>query len=290
MHDQAAALRSRVRHARTPQQTRTIAVTSGKGGVGKTNFTLNFAIQLAKAGHRVAVLDADLGFANIGVLMGLSTRYTMCDLLTPGITLLDVIETGPQGIRIVPGLADAEQRYSLSPDELASITTQLKELQKITDFIIVDTAAGLSKDNLSFISTADEVILVTTPEPTAITDGYAVMKVLFQQRDTLKLWTVINRTTSHAEAQRTGYNMSAAAKQFLNCKVHMLGYLPEDTDVVRAVKQQQPFSECFPNSAVTRRLQMLTRRYLSEFSKAPLEQDRQGSLTRLLQRILWRKR
>lgn len=289
MHDQAAALRLRVRHTRPSQQVRTIAVTSGKGGVGKTNFTLNFAIQLAKAGHRVAVLDADLGFANIGVLMGLSSRYTMLDLLTPGMALTDVMETGPQGIRVIPGLNDVEQLYDLSSDQLASLATQLKELQKIADFIIVDTAAGLTKDNLSFISAADEVILVTTPEPTAITDGYAVMKVLFQQHGFLKIWTVINRTASHTEAQRTGQNMSTAVKRFLQREVQMLGYLPDHTDVVRAVKQQQPFSECFPNSAVTRRLQMLTRRYLSELTKTPQERER-SSLVRLLQKMLWRNR
>lgn len=294
MHDQAASLRQRMRSpvktsppTQTERTAHTIAVTSGKGGVGKTNFTLNFAIQLAKSGYRVAVFDADLGFANMDVLMGMTPRQTLYDLLRPEVNILDVMERGPHGIFCIPGGSGVHELFSLTAEQSERIAFRLKELQKLADFIIVDTGAGLSKESVSLILAADEVILVTTPEPTAITDGYTVLKYLFKQRDDLKLWTLINRAASRAEGEKTGEKICSAVKQFLHRDVRMLGYLPDHIDVVRSVKKQQPFSECFPNSLVTRRLQLLTKRYLADFTKKT--DDGNKGFMRFLLHAIWRR-
>lgn len=288
MHDQAHKLRLRMEPLqRDLRRAHTIAVTSGKGGVGKTNFTLNFAIQLAKSGYRVAVFDADLGLANMDVLMGMTPRYTLYDLLQPETTVFDVMERGPHGIQLIPGSSGFQELFSLTPEQREQIVAQLKELQNFADFIIVDTGAGLTKESLSLILAADDVILITTPEPTSITDGYAVMKYLFKQRADLNVSTVINRAANRTEAEKTGKKMSAAVKQFLYRDIRVLGYLPENIDVVRAVKRQHPFSECFPNSPVTRRLQFLTRRYLADFMETPDEGS--GGFMRFLQHVFRRR-
>ena len=291
MHDQAASLRRRMQSpvpTLTEKTAHTIAVTSGKGGVGKTNFTLNFAIQLAKSGYRVAVFDADLGFANMDVLLGMTPRHTLYDLLQPGVNVLDVMERGPHGIYCIPGGSGVRELFSLTPEQSERMASRLKELQKCADFIIVDTGAGLSKESVSLLLAADEVMLVTTPEPTSITDGYAVLKHLFKRHADLKLWILINRTASRTEGVKTAQKMSSAVKQFLHRDVQMLGYLPDHRDVVRSVKRQQPFSECFPNSPVTRRLQSITKRYLDSFT-AKTDVGNQGFMSFLLHAI-WRRR
>lgn len=292
MRDQADSLRLRMqataekvpRTSRKLLRAHTIAVTSGKGGVGKTNFTLNFSMQLAKSGYQTVVFDADFGFANMDVLMDMTPRRTLYDLLQPGVTVYDVMERGPNGLYCVPGRSSVQEWMDLAPEQGEYLVAQLKELQDFADFIIVDTGAGLTKESLSLILAADETILVTTPEPTAITDGYAVIKYLFTQRDSLKLWTVINRAANCREGERTGQKMCFAVKQFLHRDVQMLGYLPDHVDVVRAVKRQRPFSECFPNSPVTRRLELMTKRYLAEFSEKG-DEGNQGFMRYLLNAI-----
>lgn len=262
-----------------------IAVTSGKGGVGKTNFTVNFAIQLAKKGFRVVLFDADLGLANIDVLLGISPRYTLFDLLRGDLNVHDVMERGPYDIRIIPGSSGLHDLFQLTPEQGERIMAQLKELHHFADFIIVDTGAGLTKQILPLILTADEVVLVTTPEPTAMTDGYAVMKVLFNERPDLPLWTLINRAVSSKEAEKTGRKISAAVERFLHREINILGYLPENHDVVRSVKRQQPFSECFPNSPASRRLRLLTKCYLAAHTKTS-DSNRGNGFTRFLQHII----
>lgn len=295
MDDQAYRLRQRMQSsvhstrsqlpAKPVKKAHTIAVTSGKGGVGKTNFTVNFAIQLAKSGYRVVVFDADLGLANIDVLLGISPRYTLFDLLRSDLRIYDVMERGPHDIRVIPGSSGFQELFTLTPAQNDRLMAQLKELQNFADFIIVDTGAGLTEQILPLILTADDVVLVTTPEPTAITDGYAVMKYLFKQHPDLPLWTVINRAASHKEAEQTGNKISAAVREFLHRDIHRLGYLPENPDVVRAVKRQQPFSECFPHSPVSRRLRELTQHYLAARVQTS-EQSEGGGFMRFLQHII----
>lgn len=251
------------------RQARTIAVTSGKGGVGKTNFTVNFGIQLAKGGYRVVVFDADIGMANMDVLMGLSPRYTLYDLLRPDVTVFDVMEQGPQGILLVPGSSGFQEQLRLTPLERSRIVSQLQEVGHTADFILVDTGAGMNEDSAALILAADEIILITTPEPTAVTDGYAVMKYLFSQQDDLRMNVVINRVQSRKEAEVTGHNIETAVNTFLERDVRILGHLPDHPDVARAVKRQRPFSECYPNSRVTRHLQVLSRGYLAQYENLP---------------------
>ena len=292
MRDQADSLRLRMqataekvpRTSRKLHRAHTIAVTSGKGGVGKTNFTLNFSMQLAKSGYQTVVFDADFGFANMDVLMDMTPRRTLYDLLQPGVTVYDVMERGPNGLYCVPGRSGVQEWMDLTPEQGEYLVAQLKELQDFADFIIVDTGAGLTKESLSLILAADETILVTTPEPTAITDGYAVIKYLFTQRDSLKL---VDSYQSSCKPQRRRENRSENVFRGETVSAPgrtVLGYLPDHVDVVRAVKRQRPFSECFPNSPVTRRLELMTKRYLAEFSEKG-DEGNQGFMRYLLNAI-----
>lgn len=297
MHDQAHKLRQRMQHAvnsppppptKSVGQAHTIAVTSGKGGVGKTNFTINFALQLAKSGYRVVLFDADLGLANIDVMLGITPRFTLFDLLRPELTVYDVMERGPYDVRVIPGSSGFQQLFTLTPTQGEQIIAQLRELQNFADFIIVDTGAGLSEQVLPLILTADDVVLVTTPEPTAITDGYAVMKYLFKRRSDLSLWVLINRAVNSKEAHQTGNKIKSAAREFLRQEIQLLGSLPENPDVVRSVKRQQPFTERYPHSPVSRRLQQVIRHYLSIREQATVQPEGSGFM-RFLQHIIRRK-
>ena len=298
MHDQAHKLRQRMQllvnsslplpAVKPSNKAHTIAVTSGKGGVGKTNFTINFAIQLAKSGYCVVLFDADLGLANIDVMLGISPRYTLFDLLRPDVTIYDVMERGPHDVRVIPGSSGLQELFTLTSAQGEQIIEQLRELQHFADFIIVDTGAGLSEQVLPLILSADDVVLVTTPEPTAITDGYAVMKYLFKRRSDLSLWVLVNRTVSSKEANQTGNKMKSVAREFLRQEIQLLGSLPENPDVVRSVKRQQPFTECYPHSPVSRSLRQVMRHYLNVREQTPMQAEG-GGFMRFLQHIIRRK-
>lgn len=295
--DQAYQLRQRVKGTQMGELARwkarpkvalgrTIAVTSGKGGVGKSNFTLNFAIQLQKAGYQTVVFDADLGLANMDILMGVNPRHSLKDLLHANAAVTDVLEPGPHGLYFLPGSSGLDELVELDEEQRNQLLDRLKELQELADFIIIDTGAGLTKESVSLLLAADDVILITTPEPTSLTDGYAVIKYLFSQQDHLSLWVVINRAANRIEAERTGNKVRRVARRFLEKEIRILGYLPENRDVIHSVKEQVPFSERFPNSPATERLYLLTRRYLSHLTGEQVREEK--NFIKFLQKLFWR--
>ncbi|GAW92936.1 MinD/ParA family protein [Calderihabitans maritimus] len=226
---------------------RTISVTSGKGGVGKTNIVVNLAITLAKMGKRVAILDADLGLANVDVLMGIVPKYSLYEVLRGEKSLEEIIVTGPYNLKIIPGGSGIHELAQLDYYQREKIIQSLRMFEKDTDILIIDTGAGISRNVLGFITAADEVIVVMTPEPTSMTDAYSVIKILSKFNLQSEVQLIVNRTSSIAEAQQTANKIEAVANKFLEIKVRQLGFIFDDHLVGKAVKKQQPFVVLYPN-------------------------------------------
>ncbi len=223
------------------KSSRVICISSGKGGVGKTNFTLNTAIALSKKGFKTLIIDADLGLANIEVLLGITPKYTFMDIIEDTqVRLSDIMVEGPLGINIISGGAGISESANLPIYKINRILNAISILEKDFDYILIDTGAGLSNSVISFAIAANEVIIVTLPEPTAIADAYALIKVLSKE-SSKDLSVVVNNVDDLKEADFTFKKLEAVAKRFLNLEIKYLGYISSDKNIRKAVKQQEPF-------------------------------------------------
>jgi len=247
--DQAANLRRLVleKKADSASTTRTIVITSGKGGVGKTSLSVSLAIAIAQDGKSVTLLDADLGLANINVILGIIPKYNLYHVIKGKKKLKDIIIEVPEGIKIIAGASGFQQLANLDVEQRDEFIGSIAELAN-DDFLIVDTGAGISQNVLSFVMAADEVIVVTTPEPTAITDAYGIIKAIASQSNEKHIKLIVNRAQSVAEGKRVAQRVINIAGQFLNIKVEELGFVYEDLYVPKSVRNQKPFIVSYPNS------------------------------------------
>lgn len=248
--------------AKPSRSTRFIAVASGKGGVGKTNFATNLGILLARAGKRVIVMDADLGLANVNVLLGVIPTFNLYHVIKGQKKLTDIIIDTPQGIRIIAGASGFSKLANLTEEERHRFVEGMMELGE-ADIVIIDIGAGVSRNVLSFVLPADEAIIVTTPEPTAITDAYGIIKAISaesgQQVD-IKL--VVNRVSSLAEGRQVAERVINIAGQFLNVRVENLGLIFQDEAVSAAVMKQRPFVLAAPKCRATECMDHIAKRLL----------------------------
>ncbi|RKN86504.1 MinD/ParA family protein [Paenibacillus ginsengarvi] len=265
MNDQAQSLRNLVKSQTDSRErnTRIITVTSGKGGVGKSNFTLNFALSLQKRGYKVLVFDADIGLANIDLLMGVSPKYSLYHLLKREKSIWDIIYKGYHDLEFIAGGSGFNDLIRLTEEEIDYFAEQVNELSGYVDFIIFDTGAGLSKETLKFIVAASETIVVTTPEPTAITDAYAIIKMVTSMGHVVRFRLVVNRVTESGEGKYTADKISLVAKQFLNLDIPTLGFVEDDASVSKAVKKQIPFTVAFPASPASRSIDRLAGQFIT---------------------------
>ncbi len=244
MPDQAEKLREIMQKKESVPRgnTRVIAVSSGKGGVGKTNIAINLAIAYAQLGRKVIVLDADLGLANVNVILGIIPQYNLYHLIKKQKRMKDIIINTEFGIQFIAGASGFSKIANLSESERKHFIDELYELSN-ADIIIVDTSAGVSDNVLSFIAASDDVIIVTTPEPTAITDAYGIIKIIATEIDNvdLDIKLIINRVNSVVEGRKVAERVINIAGQFLNLKVDYLGFVYEDALVHSAVLKQKPF-------------------------------------------------
>lgn len=255
MSDQAEKLRSIMSNLNSPDKTiqsdrsglaRVVTVTSGKGGVGKTNITINLAIALSKMGLRVVILDVDFGLANIDVLMGITTKFTLVDLIRGERNIFEVLTDGPNNIKFLSGGSGVEELVQLDRRQLGSFISNIGLLDRLYDVILIDTGAGLSRNVMSFIQAADEVILVTTPEPTAITDAYAVVKMISRKDRHKTVKVIVNKAETNREANDVLNKLTLVSERFLAFKLQKLGYILYDDYVTKAVKLQKPFYISYP--------------------------------------------
>jgi flagellar biosynthesis protein FlhG len=267
MYDQATSLRAMAKEARVAPDVenmrKVIAFTSGKGGVGKTNIVANLAISLSKLGKRVVVLDADLGLANIDVLLGLTPKFHLGHLINGSKTLAEVIVEGPSKVRIIPASSGIQELTKLSPEQRTRILGKLQTLTSESDFLFIDTGAGISDNVLYFLTAAAEVIVVCQPEPTSIVDAYAVIKVLVTNDPEKQIKILVNCVEDGAEAQRVFDQISTVALRFLQRKLVLMGYIYKDSSIPMAVKDQSSVVTSFPNSNASRCFQALARQLVT---------------------------
>jgi len=250
VEDQAAKLRQMVNRMGAPApgagqrpkgRCRVLAVTSGKGGVGKTNVAVNVALALARKGLKVLLVDADLGLANVDVILGLIPQYTLVHVLQGLKTLPEIVIEGPGNLKLVAaGSGGVLELANLSETQREKFLDGLEKLQQEVDLVVIDTGAGLHRNVLAFVLAADETLIVTTPEPTALMDAYGMIKVIHLEKKDPVVRLVVNMASNAAEAEEAGKKLVLLAKRFLDMEVHYLGFIPRDMAMIRAVKEQRP--------------------------------------------------
>ena len=256
MADQAEKLRELVKAGAGPdvatgpsgaKKTRIITITSGKGGVGKTNMAVNLAISFARIGKKVTLLDADLGLANVNVILGVIPKYTLYHMIRQQKTMKEIITDTEYGIQFVAGASGFTKIANLSDDERKSFIQEMLALAD-ADILIIDTSAGVSKNVLDFVAAADDTLIITTPEPTAITDAYGIIKIIATEfnNTNMGLKLVVNRVDSVIEGKKVAERVISIANQFLNIKVDYLGFIFEDPLVQSSVLKQRPFTVVDP--------------------------------------------
>ncbi len=281
--DQAANLRRLVLEKNTDgaSSTRIIVITSGKGGVGKTSLSVSLAIALAQDGKSVTLLDADLGLANINVILGIIPKYNLYHVIKGKKKLKDIIIDVPEGIKIIAGASGFHQLANLDVKQRDEFISSIGELAN-DDFLIVDTGAGISQNVLSFVMASDEVIVVTTPEPTAITDAYGIIKAIASQSNEKHIKLIVNRAQSVAEGKRVAQRVINIAGQFLNIKVEELGFVYEDIYVPKSVRNQKPFFVSYPKCKASGCIKIISDR----INNKQVENEKGSGITSFIKNLI----
>lgn len=235
-------------------QTQIISITGGKGGVGKSNIACNLGIAIARMKKRVLILDADLSLANIDVLLGLTPRHNLAHVLRGEKTLNEILITGPDGIQIIPGGSGLEELTNLTEEQMARLFEAFAGIDPVPDVLLIDTAAGIHPNVMQFLLAADRIIVVTTPEPTAYTDAYALIKALVRHDPERDIGVIINMARDHREAMEVTKLMFQMCRQFLNIMFNNLGYIPRDPEVLKAVRFQRPLMVTAPASPAAKEI------------------------------------
>ena len=291
--DQATGLRNVVKMQQTsqaPSQARVLTITSGKGGVGKSNMAVNLAVQLSRLGKRVIIFDADIGLANVEVMFGVIPKYNLSDVLYRGMAMRDIITKGPMNIGFISGGSGVMGLNNLTRDQILSVVSKLSELDSMADIVLIDTGAGISDSVMEFVLASPEVLLITTPEPSSLTDSYSLIKTLYRNPDFNYKETIINvianRVNSAAEGQAVFDKFSSVVSKFLNWNVNYLGLIPQDPDVERAVRQQQVVSLYDPQAESSQAFAKIAE---SLVSGENCYYDIKGGFSRMIYRFLNRK-
>lgn len=253
MRDQAETLRLKMLHSQG-ELGRSIAVVSGKGGVGKSNFTINFSTMLAKSGKRVVIVDMDIGMGNIHILMGKSAPYSLKDYLYGEKELEEVIFEGPYGLNYISGGSGLTSLIEWSEDMFDRLLLAFEQLQKNYDYILFDMGAGATSWSLDLLVSVEDIIVISTVEPTAITDAYSMMKYIHLKDTEKNFYLLCNRAFTIDEGKEALLRLQQVMRRFLEKEVVVLGSLPEDQVVRKAVKEQVPFVIQYPNAPITKTL------------------------------------
>jgi flagellar biosynthesis protein FlhG len=245
-----------------------IAVTSGKGGVGKTNVVANLSVSLSEMGKKVVVLDADFGLANLDVLLGLTPRYHLGHVLFGNKTLTEIMVPGPKGIRIIPASSGLQRMSELTLAQRNHLVESFTNLDIDTDYFIIDTAAGISRNVIHFLLASQKVIVVSAPEPTAIVDAYAVIKIILAEEHEKSIQVLINSADNRDDAYEVFCQINSVVKRFLNREVDYLGHVERDSHVPQAVRSQMLVAHRFPNAPASQCFRELARRIAQQGNAA----------------------
>jgi flagellar biosynthesis protein FlhG len=251
--------------------TKVIAVASGKGGVGKSNFTVNVALELSKMGNRVMILDADLGLANVDILLGINPRYNLSHVLKEEKEMRDIITETEYGIKVIASGSGIKELVNLSNQQRNKFIEKISELDDIVDILLIDTGAGISKNTLSFMYAADYTIVVTTPEPTALMDAYGLIKVSSLNKKGIQLKLIVNIVNSKDEAKEISSRVILLSRRFLNIFVEPYGYIFRDKNVLNSVMLQKPFSIQYPDTKATQCIKQIAEKISLKMSKEKIQ-------------------
>lgn len=261
-----------------------IAVAGGKGGVGKTNVSVNLAIALSQQGFKTMLLDADLGLANIDVMLGMSTQLNLSHVLAGECELKDIVLTGPQGVQIVPASSGTKNMAELSLMEHAGIIQAFSGIGQNLDFLIIDTAAGITDMVVSFTQAAQDILMVVCDEPTSITDAYALMKVLNRDHKIVRFNVLANMVRTSQEGRELFAKLSGVCNRFLDVTLNYMGSIPFDENVRKSVKKQQALVEGFPRSPASIALKSLAKK----IQQWPMPTDASGHIEFFMERLVTR--
>lgn len=281
--DQADKLREKIEMLKEKTSSaRVIAVTSGKGGVGKTSVSVNLALELRKQGEKVVILDADFGLANVEVMLGIRPRYNLVDLIFNNRTIEEIITEGPMGIGFISGGSGVQDLVNLEKGQLKKLIAKLVKLDNLYDVVIIDTGAGISDSVIEFVLTSPEVLLIVTPEPTSITDAYSLLKAVNRNKEFDRknkfIKVITNRVESEEEGREIYDKISIVVSKFLNIRLDYLGYIPQDKRIGDGVIEQSPISISVPNSEPAIRIREICNNLL----EIPFEEEKKMGIARVL--------
>lgn len=276
--DQAAGLRRMAR----PKPVRVVAVTSGKGGVGKTNVSVNLSVALATTGREVMLLDADLGLANVDVLLGLNSGPNLSHVIDGQCSLEEVIVLGPASIKVVPAASGIKRMTSLSAQQHAGLINAFNELSSNLDVLVVDTAAGIQDSVTRFVQAAQEVIVVVCDEPASVTDAYALMKVLHREHGLERFHILSNMARSFQEGRDVYRKLAKVSDRFLNVTLDFLGVIPHDELLRKAVQKQQAVIDAYPRSKAA----VAFKKLAQNTDKWPVPDRARGHLEFFVERLI----
>jgi len=263
-YDQAEQLRNRLSPERTAK---TIAVCSGKGGVGKSNFTLNFSMKLAQENHKILVFDLDVGMGNIDLLLGMQTDYSIADVLNNRISIQDAIVKSHYGIDYIPGGSGLHDFLEINEHKKAIFYQGLGKVWREYDYVLFDMGAGVTETSLFFILAADECFIVTTPEPTSITDAYGMVKHILSNQPDMPIYTILNRSRNKTESSNILDNFHTVIRRFLDTEARSLGCIPEDGNIMKAVMHQQPYTKLYPKTKASKAMESILQTYVNDTNR-----------------------
>ena len=243
---------------------RVIAITSGKGGVGKTNIAANLAFSLVQMKKKTLILDADMGLANIDVILGLTPEFNLYHVLKGEKSFSETVVSGPGGIMILPSASGIVEMAELSAGQKMTLLDVLNDFQKGIDYMFIDTAAGIAGNVMYFNTAAKEIIVVVSPEPTSLTDAYALIKVLHQRHAKRGFRLIVNMAKDQAEAKEVYQRLNTATDRFLNLDLNYLGYVLNDEKVTESIRRQKAFTELYPDSPASRCIREIARKLAAE--------------------------
>lgn len=234
--------------------TRVIVISSGKGGVGKSTLALNLSLELSAIGKKVILMDGDLGMANIDIMLGLVPKYNLYHFIKDQKSLKDIIINGPSGLKIIPGGSGINELANLRDDELNRILIEMGRLDGEYDFMIVDTGAGISNNVIRFLLAADDVIILTTPEPTSLTDAYGIVKSVTNYGYKGEIFLVVNRVSKESEGILVAQKFKLVSSKFLGLDIKILGHILQDPQVEQGIRRQEAFVQLFPRTAAAKNI------------------------------------
>lgn len=289
--DQAFDLRNIVNQRQqtvtpAPAASRVITVTSGKGGVGKTNFSVNLALWLAGQNKRVVIIDADFGLANIEVLFNVWPKFSFADVINGAKTIPEVLTDGPRGIKFLSGGTGFRDLANVTEKQMSHVLNNLTYLDDISDIILIDTGAGISKTVTTFIRASGETVVITTPEPTSISDSYTLMKAVYEPGKTMPIIKIVlNKVDSEKEGREVYERLKGVSERFLNISPEYLGSIAFDAEVPKAVKSQMPAYIYSPNSAFSRNIEVLGKRMLENGGEPQEAETEKRGILSFMKRI-----